>query len=105
MSFQLLFAGVLGLQQWLLTLSKGVRAEGWGSSPEAQSWRKHVAVLTRLLQPVHTAVGHMDPQDVQYQVKSKRMEAKIKMQGFIWITQPAFLHSGVLRNTRLCGCP
>lgn len=50
MSFQFLFAGVLGLQQWLLTLSKGVRAEGWGSSPEAQSWRKHVAVLTRLLQ-------------------------------------------------------
>lgn len=42
---------------------------------------------------VHNAVGHVEPQDIQYQLKSKRMEAKIKMQAFIWVAQPAFLPS------------
>lgn len=42
---------------------------------------------------VCTAMGHVEPQDIQYQVKGKRMEAKIKMQALIWVTQPTFLPS------------
>lgn len=41
---------------------------------------------------VRAAVGHVKPQGIQYQVK-KRMEAKIKMQAFIRVVQPAFLPS------------
>ena len=42
---------------------------------------------------VRTAVGRVVPQDIQYQVKSRRMEAKMKMQRFVWVVQPAFLPS------------
>lgn len=49
----------------------------------------------------HTAVGHMEPQDIQQQLESKRMEAKVRMQAFIWVVQPAFslaMGRNVLRN-------
>lgn len=31
----------------------------------------------------------MEPQDIQQQLKSKRIEAKVRMQAFIWVVQPA----------------
>lgn len=41
----------------------------------------------------HTAVGHVEPRDIQYLLKSKRIEAKIKMKAFILVVLPALFLS------------
>lgn len=63
-----------------------------GSSPKEQFCFKHIA-SPRLLQHGFAAVGHEEPQDMQYQVRNKGKEAKIKMQALIWVVQPAHLRS------------
>lgn len=63
-----------------------------GSIPKEQSCSKHIA-SPRLLQRGFAAVGHEEPQDMQYQLRNKGEEAKIKMQALIWVVQPAHLWS------------
>lgn len=62
------------------------------SSPKQQSYSKHIA-SPRLLQHGFAAVGHEEPQDMQYQVRNKGKETKMKMQALIWVVQPAHLCS------------
>lgn len=41
----------------------------------------------------HTAGGHVEPRDIQYLLKSKRIEAKIKTKAFILVVLPALFLS------------
>lgn len=90
--FQLLFAGFLGLEAKAINLPRMYEQEAGVPVPRGGPSANTLLPRQGCCGTVRSAAGRVEPQDVQYQVESKGMEAK-KMQAFIWVVQPAFLPS------------
>lgn len=84
-TFHLLFAGCLGLEAKANSHYQGVGIPVPLDSPSANKLMPCHGCFSMF----HMAVGHMEPQDIQQQLESKIIEAKVRMQAFIWIVQPA----------------
>lgn len=89
--FQLIFAGFLGLEAIVINPYQGCMSGGLGFQSQGIALAQTHCFIGKAV--AAWFVLHVEPQDMQYQVKSKRMEAKIKIQAFIWVAQPAFCPS------------